>query len=145
MRPILWPKTSEINAEHAACCKVFDDISLATCSTSCTAQFFWRLEVFHSTSHAPFQHGVRPAVNTACIVYLHVSWFLHHHWQNNKHQQSLRHIKQVTLSSGSDSSVNSAGTHSRYLVHGAGSDMAMKKQLVRIVNIMNRLNNVKRG
>lgn len=36
-------------------------------------------------------------------------------------------------------------THSRYLVQGAGSDMAMKKQLVRIVNIMNRLNNVGNG
>lgn len=36
-------------------------------------------------------------------------------------------------------------THSRYLVQGAGSDMAMKKQLVRIVNIMNRLNNVENG
>lgn len=33
-------------------------------------------------------------------------------------------------------------TYSRYLVHGAGSDMAMKKQLVSIVNIMNKLNNV---
>lgn len=51
----------------------------------------------------------------------------------------------VTLSSGSGSSLNSASTHSRYLVHGAGSDMAMKKQLVRIVNIMNRLNNVEEG
>lgn len=33
-------------------------------------------------------------------------------------------------------------TYSRYFVHGAGSDMAMKKQLVSIVNIMNKLNNV---
>lgn len=36
-------------------------------------------------------------------------------------------------------------THSRYLVQGAGSDMAMKKQLVRMVNIMNRLNNLETG
>lgn len=36
-------------------------------------------------------------------------------------------------------------THSRYLVQGAGSDMAMKKQLVRMVNMMNRLNNVEIG
>ena len=35
-------------------------------------------------------------------------------------------------------------TYSRYLVHGAGSDMAMKQQLVNIVNIMNRLNNVRK-
>lgn len=37
------------------------------------------------------------------------------------------------------------GTHSRYLVQGAGSDMAMKKQLVRMVNMMNRLNNLGSG
>lgn len=37
-----------------------------------------------------------------------------------------------------------AQTYSRYLVHVGGSDMAMKKQLVRIVNIMNKLNNVER-
>jgi len=33
-------------------------------------------------------------------------------------------------------------TYSRYFAHGAGSDMAMKQQLVRMVNIMNKLNNV---
>lgn len=33
-------------------------------------------------------------------------------------------------------------TYSRYLVHGAGSDMAMKIQLVSMVNIMKRLKNL---
>lgn len=35
-------------------------------------------------------------------------------------------------------------THSTYLAHCAGSDMAMKQQLVRIVHIIKRLNKVER-
>lgn len=46
---------------------------------------------------------------------------------------------------GSEKKREAASTHSRYLVQGAGSDMAMKKQLVRMVNMMNRLNNVDKG
>ena len=36
-------------------------------------------------------------------------------------------------------------THSRYLVQWGGSDMAMKQQLHRMVNMMNRLNKVLTG
>lgn len=57
---------------------------------------------------------------------------------------SKLHIRTYADNFESRKQLQAALTYSRYLVHVGGSDMAMKKQLVRIVNIMNKLNNVKR-
>lgn len=40
--------------------------------------------------------------------------------------------------------LDGSGTYSRYLAQLAGSDMAMKQQLVRMVHMMNKLNKVSR-
>lgn len=43
-----------------------------------------------------------------------------------------------------DSTAAAGYTHSTYLAQYAGSDMAMKQQLVRMVHMMNKLNKVSR-
>lgn len=88
--------------------------------------------------------------NTTCIILTSLTCQLTLQWSPVKQQTPAKlHIRKhvvATLSAPHRASRmrQQQPTYSRYLVHGAGSDMAMKKQLVSIVNIMNRLNNVER-
>lgn len=119
-------------------------ISLAT---SCTSQYFWRLKGSSVIPHHMLFLPTWRSGCSACIIYTYMSADSSIITdKNNKPQRSptLEHKAAFQSSWRFDNRLNTVCTHSRYLVHGAGSDMAMKKQLVSIVNIMNRLNNVLR-
>lgn len=119
-------------------------------TTSCTSQYLWWFltRSFHSTPRALFHHAYcmwRPDGSEHYTHHVLTCQLILQSPLTEQQTPAEPHIRtQVAQfqSLGSDSSFNTVCTYSRYLVHGAGSDMAMKKQLVSIVNIMNRLNNV---
>lgn len=88
------------------------------------------------------EHSRRPVQSN-----LELTWV----WQANKHLAKV-YIRQTGHSSEVrgqhkhrevQDRENEKCTHSTYLAHCAGSDMAIKQQLVKIVHIMKRLNKVR--